>query len=117
MYNKETDEIKAKLLNDLIIAAPSYKTFENFVEALQNIRDSIVLRIESNTCKQNINNVLLEMNTFSACKDIHTYNKAKMYLGLELKANKEESYLAYLLLAAMKNNDFTKLRDHMKCWW
>lgn len=117
MTKIEIDEIKIQLLDDLIKVAPRYANLNAFIIGMKEIRDNKQVRIEKETCRAMIDDVLLLMNNYSPNIDVHTFNKAKMYLNMELKAGKLESYLAYLANNAMNTNDFIKLRDHMKRWW
>jgi len=113
----KTDEKKAKFLHELIKYSNTFKSLDGFVSALESIKQDVTERYEKETCRAKTTEVLASMNAVQSGADVHTFNKARMYLGIEHKKGLEESYLAYLTQNAIATQDYSRLKKHMRNMW
>jgi tagatose-1,6-bisphosphate aldolase len=76
---------KIKFLKSLIEYSKCFSSLEDFVKSLNEMHEDMVERYEKETRTEDIANTLSLLSTEAPGSDVHTYNKAKMYLNIELK--------------------------------
>jgi len=111
------DKSKASFLKDIIKFSEIFPSLDAFLDGLKRLKQDIIEADEKETCKSSITQVLVLMNGVQPGMDIHTFNKAKMYLGIEHKKGTEESFLAYLTKIAIETKDYSRLKKHMSNLW
>lgn len=110
--------LQGRYLKDIIILSTVYKSsMEKFVDALRSLQEDLKEADGKETCRAKTAEVLEFMNTEQPGANIHTFNKARMYLNIELKKGLEESYLAYLTKIAIDTKNYSRLKKHLQGRW
>lgn len=113
----QLDDKKLRYLADVVRFSTIYKSLDDFVSGLKGVQQDTIEAKEKETCRAKIAEVLGTMNNIQPGANVHTYNKAKMYLDIELSKGLEEGYLAYLTKQAIDTKVYARLKKYMQFFW